>query len=130
MELITERFVAISLLAIGLSHVCQPGQWSELFGDLIPKRYSGLVIGTFTLPLGLYIILTHNIWVRDWPVFITIVGWGWTIKATLYLLIPGFVQRVATADRLKPSKFVAAGALFAIGGGLLTWCAFSAPISA
>jgi uncharacterized protein YjeT (DUF2065 family) len=124
MELYTERFVALSLVAVGLSHVLQPARWVELFDDLLRLPYAALVIGTLTLPLGLFVVLTHNVWVADWPVVVTVCGWGWTAKATLYMLRPR-VTAVVTGQRLcTPRTIFAAGALFAVLGAGVTWHAF------
>ena len=88
MQLYTEQFVALSLMAVGLSHMLQPARWVNsstiCFGDPTP----GLVIGTLTLPLGLFVVLTHNIWVLGWPVVVTVCGWGWTVKAMIYMVRP------------------------------------------
>ena len=125
MELYTERFVALSLVAVGLSHLFQPARWVALFDELLRKPYAALFIGTLTLPLGLFVVLTHNVWVADWPVIITIFGWGWTVKATLYLVRPRTVD-VVTANRIcTPRTMAAVGAVFAVVGAALTWCAFA-----
>ena len=57
MDLFIEQFVAITVLATGLSHALQPARWAELFGDLLYRPYAALCIGVFTLPLGLLIVL-------------------------------------------------------------------------
>ena len=131
MQLFTEQFVALSLLTIGLSHALQPARWAELFGDLIPRPYAALYIGVFTLPLGLLIVLTHNVWVLGLPVVVTLVGWGWTVKGLLYLLWPRSLERwrdAATGPR-APRNYVLVGTLMAALGAVLTWHAF-VPITA
>ena len=60
----------------------------QLFDDLFGDPTPGLVIGTLTLPLGLFVVLTHNIWVLGWPVVVTVCGWGWTVKAMIYMVRP------------------------------------------
>jgi len=57
--------------------------------------FAPLIIGMYTLPTGLVILLGHNIWAWDWPVVVTIAGWGMTIKATLYLIFPALPNRMA-----------------------------------
>ena len=46
--------------------------------------------------LGLTVVLTHNIWVWDWPVLITIFGWMVLSKAVLYLLATPVMNKIAT----------------------------------
>ena len=51
------------------------------------------VIPLFTLPFGLLLVTTHNIWKWELPLFLTIAGWGMTIKSAAYLLTPGLADR-------------------------------------
>ena len=37
---------------------------------------------------GLAVVLTHNVWVADWPVLITILGWLTAIAGAFRLLAP------------------------------------------
>lgn len=105
-----EVFTAALLAATGLSHVLYPRLWAQLFIDMFHKPYAGLIIGTLTLPLGLLIALCHNVWVWDLPVLVTIFGWGWTLKGTIYLLRPQTVQQVGARHMQHPERFRYAGA--------------------
>jgi hypothetical protein len=53
------------------------------------------MIGHAALPSGLAKVLVHNIWVTDWPVLITILGWLGVIGGILRILMP---QRIAAAS--------------------------------
>lgn len=124
--LLTEQFVAVALLATGLSHALQPARWAELFTDFLHRPYAALVIGTLTLPLGLGVVLTHNVWVLDLPVIVTLFGWGWTVKSVLYLLRPQSLdvwREKATGPQARRS-FIAVGSVMAVLGAVLTWHAF------
>jgi hypothetical protein len=129
MQLFVEQFVTVVLLATGLSHAVQPSRWAALFGDLLPRPYAALYIGTFTLPLGLFIVLTHNVWVLGLPVVFTVIGWGWTFKGLLYLLWPQSLERwrdQAAGPRAR-FNFVLVGSLMTGLGLVLAWHAFLRP---
>lgn len=111
-----EWFTGILLFVCGVSHMVQPRLWSQLFVELLQKPYAGLFIGALALPLGLAIALGHNVWGWHLSVIVTIVGWGWTIKGTLYLIYPGLLQKVGTRNVQYPQHFVIAGAVVAILG--------------
>jgi uncharacterized protein YjeT (DUF2065 family) len=128
MQLYTERFVALSLLAVGLSHMLQPARWVQLFDDLFRRPYAGLVIGTLTLPLGLFVVLTHNVWVPGWPVVVTVCGWGWTVKSVIYMVRPRVTDVIGRTRMCNPRTMAAAGAVCAVVGMTLTWQAFLAPV--
>ena len=56
---------------------------SKYLGKLIEKtndKWFTVSTGYYTLLLGLATVVLHNIWVWDWPVVITIIGWSTLIK--------------------------------------------------
>lgn len=82
----------------------------------------------YTLPTGLVILLGHNIWAWDWPVFVTIAGWSMTTKATLYLIFPSLPNRmIDNANRWRKAYglFRAVGGVMGVLGVVLAWHAFS-----
>lgn len=122
-HLLIERFVTILILATGLSHALQPARWADLFRDLLPRPYAALYVGVFTLPLGLLIVLTHNVWIADWAVIVTIMGWSWTIKSSLYLMLPATLDRFRdkAAGPRAERNFVLVGSIMAVLGCVMVW---------
>jgi hypothetical protein len=52
--------------------------------------------GLITLPAGLAVVLTHNVWTPDWRILITILGWLLVIGGAVRLAAP---QRAAAIGR-------------------------------
>src|SRR5687767_2862235 len=101
-ETLIARWVAITWIAFGLSHVLHPAAWTAMVLPLRERAYGGLLIATFNFPIGLAIVLGHNVWVWDIPVLVTLVGWLTTAKSAVYLVIPrGHLRVMPTADRLE-----------------------------
>jgi uncharacterized protein YjeT (DUF2065 family) len=92
LALTVERYTALTMLIVGLSHVIQPGMWCHLFVQMGRARIAAVAIGMFTLPTGLVLLLTHNDWALRPTLIVTILGWGQAIKGSLYLLAPHFAQ--------------------------------------
>jgi hypothetical protein len=103
------RYFAITLLVVGLSHAAQPRLWYNFFRAIKQTGLAGIIIPMFTFPVGLALVLAHNIWVWDVPVIVTICGWGMTIKSVSYAVLPG------QADRMIPTR-EGAHRLYAVGG--------------
>ena len=95
MSEIVSTILSLMILILGFSYMLQPGPWARLAKDAIesPGRYIPMVL--FLLTMGLVIVMTHNIWVLDWPVVITFVGWSMTIKGIVYLIFPQTMKRFA-----------------------------------
>ena len=51
--------------------------------------------GYITFLLGLITVTLHNIWVANWRVAITILGWTTLLKGIEKVMFPGRVNRVA-----------------------------------
>jgi hypothetical protein len=47
-----------------------------------------LLLGTLDFAAGLAIVLAHNVWVADWRVIITILGWLLMLRGVARVLIP------------------------------------------
>jgi uncharacterized protein YjeT (DUF2065 family) len=115
---ITAAFVAALLVVTGLSHVLHPGPWTRLFKDLLDRPYAGMLVGLPAFMTGLLVLLGHHEFsgVRT---AVTLVGIAWTIKGTLYLLLPDLLRRIASrhADRTGHMR-VAGAALVVLGSGI------------
>ena len=81
------------LLVLGFSYLLQAPRWIRLSRNAMqePERFFPLFMSL--LVAGLLIIQVHNIWVRDWPVVITILGWSMTLKASWFLVFPQTMQK-------------------------------------
>ena len=57
----------------------------------------GLVLATgfIVLIMGILIVVSHNIWTKDWRVIITIMGWMILIKGINVILFPEFLVNMS-----------------------------------
>lgn len=69
--------------------------------------------GYITFLLGLITVTLHNIWVTDWRVAITILGWGTLIKGVLKVGFPGHINK--KAQMFKEKQTLWGFAIFLIG---------------
>ena len=118
------RFFSVSLLLVGISHLAQPRLWRDFFLTIKGTGVAGLIITMYTLPLGLMIVLGHNIWVLDVPVIITICGWGMTLKSVIYSILPGRAEVVIPTGPNAHRKYAWGGALMIPVSLLLVWHSF------
>ena len=72
--------------------------------------------GLITLPAGLAVVLSHNVWTPDWRVLVTILGWLLVVGGAVRLAAP---QRAAAIGRTmfaNPATInISAGVTLAIG---------------
>lgn len=77
--------------------------------------------GYITLIMGLVTVILHNVWVADWRIAITILGWSTLIKGILKIGFPEFIHK--QAQHFKSQQMLEAIILLALGGWLL-WMSF------
>jgi hypothetical protein len=77
--------------------------------------------GYISLLLGLATVILHNVWIWDWRIAITILGWSTLIKGILKIGFPEFIHK--QAQHFKAHQMIEAIMLLTLGGWLL-WMSF------
>jgi len=77
--------------------------------------------GYITLLMGLITVILHNVWVADWRVAITILGWSTLIKGILKIGFPEQIHK--QAQRFKKKQMFSAAFMILLGTWLL-WMSF------
>src|SRR5471032_2408043 len=102
---------------VGISVLMNADAFRGIVKEFLKSPGLIFLTGLLTLPVGLAIVLTHNVWVADWPVLITIIGW--------LGIISGVARIFAPKNVLSTGKKVASNKNFPmIGGGI--WLAIGA----
>jgi len=81
-------YVIFGLLFLGAKFL---GKVIEMTEDKVFVVSTGYI----SLLLGLATVVLHNVWVADWRVVITILGWGTLIKGILKIGFPEFIHKQA-----------------------------------
>ena len=76
------------------------------------------LFGMLDFAVGLAIVITHNVWVGDWPVIITLLGWLMIVRGAVRVLIPDQVKEFG-ARMLKRNEVVAASLAIVLVLGLI-----------
>jgi uncharacterized protein YjeT (DUF2065 family) len=123
-EALIERWFAVGWLTFGLSHLLYPRKWAALFLPLRERDTGGLLLGLFNLPIGLVVVIGHNVWVWGIPLVVTLAGWVMVLKSVVYLLFPGTLSRVMPTEERMERAFRIAGAVSILLGALLIYDSF------
>lgn len=110
------------------------GSFFVIFGLLfIVAKFLGRVIemtedkafvistGYITLLMGLVTVILHNIWVADWRVAITVLGWSTLIKGIMKIGFPEYIHK--QAQIFKSQQTIEAIILLFLGAWLF-WVSF------
>ena len=77
--------------------------------------------GYITLLMGLVTVILHNVWVADWRVAITILGWSTVIKGITKIGFPEHIHK--QAQRFKKKQALSTIFILLLGAWLM-WMSF------
>jgi len=116
------RLMGPVLLLIGIGMVMgmltEGDGYSSIMKEFISSRALIFITGALALVAGLAVVNAHNLWVPDWRVIVTILGWLFIIRGVMNLVFPATVQTLG--DRMIASHAgVLAGAALTIALGAI-----------
>lgn len=101
----------------------------EYYRDMIERFFNDpqdyFFSGVAAFLAGTAIIAAHNIWVADWTVIITVIGWGALIKGASRLLFPQFGRQLFAGALKSHSYLVLSGVIIVPIGLWLIWNAWT-----
>ena len=111
---------------IGVGLFLNRERYLAVVDEVIMSKTLLYVFGGMALTGGLAILLTHNVWVWDWPVIITIVGWLMIVRGSLRIIIPQQVEDLARKMVAGwPEVLLISGVLVITIGAFLCWKGFA-----
>ena len=84
------------LLVTGVAMLVNRKDLDALAQELLRSRALLFLLGFIDLSVGLALVLTHNVWVADWRIIITLLGWLLLVRGAVRLLIPDQIKAFAT----------------------------------
>jgi hypothetical protein len=90
--------------------------------EFLASRALIFLSGLLIMPVGLAIVLTHNIWAADGRVMITLFGWVNAVGGAVRLAAPAYVMRTGSAMLKRPHFIAIAAAIWIVAGSL--FCLF------
>ncbi len=97
------RLVGPVIVVGGLLGLLRPGEMKALAQDFLASRPLIFLAGFLALLAGLAIINTHNVWVLDWRVVITLLGWISVFAGILRMGFPETIEKIGTAMIENPT---------------------------
>ena len=83
------KFLGPVILVLGMPMIFSPESLQETTKRFLADSPLVLVSGVLAMTAGLSIVNTHNVWVLDWPLIVTLFGWA---------LVLGGASRIRSRD--------------------------------
>jgi uncharacterized protein YjeT (DUF2065 family) len=92
MSIVLAKILGLYFLSIGLVFIIHPGRLRKIYPQVMKDESFLLMGGILALLIGAVIVSIHNIWVLEWPLIITLLGWWSLIKGFALLINPNFIK--------------------------------------
>lgn len=89
--------------------------------ELMGQRAVMFVVGVITLIIGLLMVISHNIWVMDWPVIVTLFAWLTLIGGLFRLYFPDTVYKIWNNIMDKTGVLITTGVISLVIGLFLLY---------
>ena len=103
------------------------GEYPEAYVGVlreINNQSATIILGMFALLAGLAIVNAHNLWVSDWRVIITILGWLAIARGALSLLFPNKMYGIGETILASKSGTMIGAVIILVLGGILSWMGY------
>ncbi len=89
------KLIAVVYFFMGLGLVLNASYFKKAFEDMYKSPAVAFYGGMAALVVGFVIVSAHNVWVMDWTVLITLLGWGGLVKGVMLMLAPEFLLKIS-----------------------------------
>src|ERR1700737_886045 len=91
------RLIGPVMLVIGLAVLANQSAFRDMAEEFLASRALIFLSGLLIMPVGLAIVLTHNIWAADGRVMITLFGWLNALGGAAPVFAPHYVIQTGRA---------------------------------
>lgn len=118
------KFLGPVILALSIPMIVTPTSLQETTRRFLADSPLVLISGVLAMTAGLSIVNTHNVWVLDWTLIVTLFGWALLLGGASRIVAPRVVDRVGGAMMDRPTMTRIAGVFWAFLGAFLTLKAY------
>ena len=113
------RLMGPVFLVVGAALLLNGAMFRALTQEFLDSDALIFLSGLITLPAGLAVVLTHNVWSADWRVLITILGWLMVIGGAVRLLAPRRAIAIGRTMLANPAALQISAGVNVLIGALL-----------
>ncbi len=115
------KFLGPVILALSIPMIVAPQGLQETTRRFLADRPLVLISGVLAMTAGLTIVNTHNVWVPDWTLIVTLFGWALVLGGASRIVAPRIVDRIGGAMMDRPTMTRIVGIFWAFLGAFLAF---------
>ena len=118
------RIIGPVLVVTGFAAILNSKLLEEVGREFVDSRALLFLGGILALVIGLVLVNTHNVWVADCPVVITIFGWLAIGAGVVRTAFPGLTRRMGDAMLISRPLLIGLAVLQLLFGLWLSWVGY------
>ncbi|MHC4196875.1 MAG: hypothetical protein ACYSRP_03050 [Planctomycetota bacterium] len=92
LSILVAKIAAVFYISVGIGALSGTLKLTKIIEDFETSAGLTYMTGTMVLILGMLLVAYHNIWVKDWTVLITVIGWAMLLKGVLLITYPQYLS--------------------------------------
>ncbi len=117
------QIIGLWLFLVALAMVLHQARFKKIVTETLSNMSLMTFSGLIALGLGLIVVVSHNIWVPQWPVIVTLFGWVLIIQGILRIFWPEAFAKMMR-DMMAGSGYTVMSWVWLIVGLYLIYAGF------
>jgi uncharacterized membrane protein len=113
------KLFGLVFIFVGAALFSKPDDYQATAKDVAKNNAIMTLISILPLVAGVSLIISHNIWIKNWPVIITVLGWVIFLCGIIRLFFHKHIMKYMGKQSTNKSFFVSVGILLFIFGAYL-----------
>ncbi|HME30589.1 MAG TPA: hypothetical protein VKE53_12100 [Pseudolabrys sp.] len=118
------RLIGPVMTLVGVSLLVNEAAFRKMALEFLRNPALIFFSGMIMMSAGLVVVLTHNVWVLDWHVIITLLGWVTVISGAARVFAPQRATKVGKKFLIYKDFTTAAAAIWLVVGAVLCYFDF------
>ena len=123
------RLIGPVMALVGISLLMNEAVFRKMALEFLRSPALIFFSGMILMPAGLAVVLSHNVWVLNWPVIITLLGWTAVISGVLRVFAPDRALKIGKKALASKEFTTAAAAVWLVIGAVLCYFGFRSVMS-
>lgn len=113
------------LMLVAIGFLYNQDHYAKMVEHFLKNAELYYFSGVMALLVGLFIVINHNIWIADWRVIITVIGWLSVLKGVIRIVFPTYGAKYANAFTDSSLSLNIGAVIILIFGAILCFQGFT-----
>ncbi len=118
------QVIGVYLFLISLAMLIHSARFKRTMNEFLGHSALMSFAGGVSLIFGLVIVVSHNIWVTEWPILITIIGWILIVQGVMRIMFQETTIKV-WKDMMSSTAYTLLSWICLLVSVYLLWAGFA-----